>query len=74
MRAIGMHAPGCHDLVTLAVFSIPHHGVPLFRQVHPYLVLASGKQVDFQQADPFGLFQDRILRMDNFPFAGSGVE
>jgi hypothetical protein len=32
-------------------------------EVDSDLVFAAGEQVDFQQAEPFGLFQDRILSM-----------
>ena len=59
----GMQCQIAIGIVPLAVFSVPHNGVSLFRQVHPYLVFAAGEQVDFQQAEPPGLFQDSILRV-----------
>jgi len=53
--------------VLVPVFPVPGDGMALFREVYADLVLAAGEKMNVHQAEPFGLFQDFIGRMGEFP-------
>ena len=62
----GMQCQSAVGIVSPAVFFVPHDRMPLLRQMHPDLVFAAGQQMNVQQAESFGLFQDGVLGMGQF--------
>lgn len=66
----------CAGIPVRAVFAVSHHGIAPFGKVHPDLVLASGEQMDCQQAEATVLLHDDVFRVGKLtpPLVGGRID